>query len=324
MFKVTCIIPSTCTDKTIPYLKKCINSIHNSAKNYVKPTIFVITENQRADKISNLRIDEIIVVRENSGFARMNNKGITKAFRLDSPDYMLLINDDAWVDKDFFKIAIKLIGDFNSDILAPIVYKPGGREIDSYGIEYFNSGYPKNALSKDIETQLLAAACLLIKSSFLKKYKNIYGFFFNTMLYSYIEDVEFSIRAKMIGAKMKKSEKLIAYHVGSLTAGWKSYFVIYQSFRNIIWVTIMTWPLKIILRNIVRILVVQIWFVLFSFRKFGPRLYLRLTYETVQNFPQLISYRSKTISKYFKNIKFQVLFSKFSFRTYGGATIKIP
>ncbi len=325
MLSITCIVPSTCTKRVYPYLSKCISSLYDSAKlAEVKIFIIVVTEN-RNPVIGSLRrqIGKLLSIGRKVGFAKMNNFAIKKSLGLDKSDYYLLINDDAWVDKFFFKVFKDKVKGKDPDIFVPLIYASDGKEIDSFGIEYFTSGYARNALSFDIETTLAPAACVLIKSSFLRKMKRLYGFYFNEILHSYLEDVELSIRAKALGGKIVKERKMKAYHVGSLSFGKKSYFVMYQTYRNILWLILLTWPFKNILKNILSIILVQGWVMYYSTRTWGPKLYLKVVWETFGKLPKLLALRKRILSCYSKDFNFQMLFSKYAFRTYHGITIKI-
>lgn len=325
MLSITCIVPSTCTKRIFPYLSKCIGSLRDSAElAKVKIFIIVVTENPNpATNFLKGQIDKLLSIGKKVGFARMNNFAIKKSFGLDKSDYHLLINDDAWVDKNFFKVFKEKVKGKNTEIVVPLIYASDGKAIDSFGIEYFTSGYARNALSFDVETTLAPAACVFIKSSFLRRMKKLYGFYFNEILNSYLEDVELSIRAKALGGKIVKERKMKAYHVGSLSFGKKSYFVMYQTYRNILWLILLTWPFKNILKNIISIILIQGWVMYYSTRTWGPMLYFKVVWETFTHLPKLLSLRKKVLSVYSKDFNFQTLFSKYAFRTYHGITIKI-
>jgi len=287
----------------------------------IKLEVIVVTENKQAKKSLEKNellplIDELIIAKEKSGFAGMNNLAIDKAIDKFSPDFVLLINDDAQVEKDFFK---KLISDQSiqkADIIAPLILIRETNKLDSFGVEYFKSGYAKNALDTQVKTTLASASCLLVKEKLLQKMKLKYGFYFNDLLYFYLEDVEFCIRAVMLGAEIIKCKVLKVHHVCSASSGQRSYFTMYQTYRNIGWLIIMTWPLKVIFKNMWSILLVQAWIMFYSLKSFGPKLYVNLIIDTIKNLEQLINKRKKIIPAYKKNINFLNMFSPYTFRTY--------
>ena len=323
MVTVTCIIPSLGTGKSIGNLEKCISSLNSSRVEGIKLEIIVISNHPKAD-IGTLRkkVKLFIKTDDNFGYARMNNLAIEQSI-LTPSDYFLLINDDAWVDSNFLKELLIQIKKKSPDIIVPLIFTVDNKKIDSFGVEYFKSGYAKNNISFDIDTQLAAAACLLIKSSFLRKVKKTNGFYFNPILHSYLEDVEFSIRARALGATISKNEKLIANHLGSATYGKRGRFSMYHTYRNIIWLIILTWPKDIIISNLPSIALVQGWVILYSLVSFGPGLYLRVIFETIKNFKKLTDSRAEIVDSYNKSFKFSSLFSNYAFRTYHGKTIRI-
>lgn len=319
-FLIAAII--TTSGKEIFPLKRCINSILRSAKVAdIKILIYIVTDNEklRVDLLG-INIDNFIYVSSHLGFSTKNNIGIQEILSFYTPDFFLIINDDAWLRSDFFN---KFLGFCAYDIVNPIVYREDRISIDSFGVEYFLSGYAKNAHDLKTITQLATASCMLVKTRTLNKIYRNFGFYFNDLLYYYLEDVEFSIRALSVGAKVYKSEKMIAYHYGSLTSGKKSYFTMYQTYRNIIWVILMTWPTAIIMQQILNILVVQLWVLYISVLKFGPLLYLRILVDTIKNLRILLKYRRIIQQGYIKNFKFPEIFSELAFRTYHGHQIII-
>jgi GT2 family glycosyltransferase len=226
------------------------------------------------------------------------------------------------VEKDFFKNSLTLIKKEKPDILVPLTIEREGPRIDSFGIEYFRSGYAKNAPTFDIETQLGAMACLLIGHKLMSKMKSKYGFCLNETLFSYLDDVEFSIRARGLGAKFIKGRDVKVHHMVSYTAGKKSYFVMFHTYRNILWLIIMTWPLPNILRHLYNILLVQGWIFLYGLKSYGPALQIKIVWETLLNLKTLLVRRRKILSGYMKGFDFETILSKYSFRTYHGITIK--
>lgn len=291
-------------------------------------------------KLPENKLDELITAPVNSGFAGMNNLAIKKTIRKYKADFYLLINDDAKVKANFFGNFVKIVKAKSKknkkaaqqkfskmtasklkDFIVPLVYEGESEIVDSYGVEYFKSGYAKNCTSRSLKTTLASASCLLVSGQFLQKMQQKYGFYFNSLLFYYLEDVEFMIRAYMLGARIKKSSKLVVFHEGSVTSGKKSYFTMYQTYRNILWLIILSWPLRSIVKHLGTILLVQAWVIVFSFRSFGPLLYLRLMLDTIRNLRKLFEFRKKTVPNYKKGLDFEAMLSKHAFRTYHGITI---
>ena len=309
--RVTCIIPSTCTGMVLTYLRKCIDSLRKSSElSKVELRVLVVVDSSSVKNPFKSEIDLFLYAGEKPGFAQMNNIGIEEALKTFPPDYILLINDDAWVENNFFTRLIKILKYSKPELICPLVYKGTSSKIDSFGTEYFRSGYAKSAEELNIETTLAPAACLLVKASFLRRVKNVYGFYFNPIFHSYYEDTEFSIRTLMIGGVIKKDVKLVARHFGSLSFGKHSSKVIYYSLRNLVWVIILTWPSRFIFRHFLKIAFIQALFFLEFFQ-----IYLRIFVDTLKNLKQLLVIRGQIVPKYSKDIDFGTLLSRYTFRT---------
>jgi GT2 family glycosyltransferase len=324
MEKITCIISSLCSEKACPILKRCVYSVSKSAsKVRVELRVVVVTNGEHLS-LRGVRknIDLLVRVKNPYSFAKMNNIAIDKALVKFDPNWILLMNDDAYVKDTFFKYFLQAVSNKKTDFVVPLVYNHEGSVIDSFGVEYFCSGHPKNSTNIKIKTQLAAAACLLINTNLLKEMKSKFGFYFNNFLISYLEDVEFSIRAMAIGAKTLKVKDMITYHEVSYTNGKKSNYVMYQSFRNLIWIIIMTWPFKIIIKNIFNIIMVQGLMFVLSVRMLNPWLYIKIWPITIKKLPNLLKLRKKIISAYPKDFKFEKILSPYAFRTNHNVKIK--
>ncbi len=322
--KVVSIIPSLCSEKAYAILKRCIDSLKISAGTYGINLKVVVVTNGEHLVLKGIRKDIDLLVREGNpySFAKMNNIAIDKSLSKYNPDWVLLINDDAYVDKNFFKYFVRAVSKKKMDFVVPLVYNHKGPIIDSFGVEYFSSGHPRNSSKLKQKTQLVAAACLLINSNFLEQMKLKYGFYFNNFLISYLEDVEFSIRAMAIGAKVSKIKEMVTYHEVSYTNGKKSKYVMYQSFRNLVWLIIMTWPSKIIIKNIFNILMVQGFMFITSLRMFDPWLYIKIWPVTLKELPNLLKLRKKITGSYSEEFKFDKILSPYAFRTNHNVKIK--
>lgn len=316
MINVVGIIPTSGSRAAFSSLKRCVSSLLSSAKNKVNLSIVLVTS--EPDSLpGNIKKStaKIVVVSQKSGFAEMNNAALRYSLANLKGDYQLLINDDAWVDKEFFSIFLKILSKNSADLIVPLVKEGRGNKLDSFGIEYFSSGFPKNAVNTRIATTLAPASCLLISTHLIKKLLKRDGYIFNPSLYFYIEDVEFSIRAISCGAKIFKDKGLKAYHIGSQTSLRESYFTYYYSFRNILWVIILTWPLSIIVRHAAKIIIVYGWLLLTTHFKGKRFIFSKITIDTIKNLRVLLNYRRKLLKKYPPNFHFEKIFSPYMFRT---------
>lgn len=324
---VSAIVCYTTIKNNLPLLDNCLTSLKKAAKNYVNLKILVNVETNEKPTFGKTSkyINDILIAKPKSFYTSRHNKSIDFCIKNHNPDYVVLINDDAWVDKNFFKELISCIGD-SPEVVVPLIYRPNNKNLDSFGVEYFQSGYSKNNVFKNIATQLASASCVVISKNGLEKIKKIYGSYFTEIFGWYIEDVELFLRMRIIGAEFLKNKKMKANHIGSSTWGINSYFPSFHGARNTLWTIIINWPKKLIIRNIFNILLMQFWVFAFNTYKHGPKLYLNVIRDTVKNFDQLKIIRKKHLkvseNSDFFNRNNRKIFSSITFRT--KQDIKVP
>lgn len=107
---------------------ECIESINNIVSGKNLNVRFVIVDNNSPDK-SGIKLQEkfaedalvdVIISKENLGFAKGNNIGYKFAKDKYNPDFMLVINNDTIVlQSDFFEKIEKIFNETSFDILGP-------------------------------------------------------------------------------------------------------------------------------------------------------------------------------------------------------------
>ena len=320
--RIVVIIPSTCSDNKVPQLKSCLTSLTERHSNEILlDTIIVSNYKNNSAKISKLKVSKKIFVKTNTGFGEMNNIAIEKAIEIYNPDYILFINDDARVDKNFFKAFLKLFKIKNPDIIIPLVYEEGSEKIDSFGLKYFSSGYSSTVRTINEKSKFVSGSCFAANSTFLIKMIGKYGYCFNPHLYYYYEDTEFSIRAISMGGKIIQSKNIIAFHHSSYNYTKNKNFKFYYSYRNLLWLIILTWPLQLILKNIFKIIIFQFlvfWMLTF---KFGVQMYFKIIQETVHKYKFLLLQRKNNIDKLILGANFNRQMDKRIFCTSKGFCI---
>lgn len=335
MISVVCIIPSTLNFSARRRIRLLCKRLQNSEFKQFKLYFEFVTSQAKnvqgfTQKVLHDAVSEgqysVTVVSKSAGFSDSNNV-IFEKYSNNLPDYFLLLNDDVWLKNNFFEAFVKLTNNEEVDVVAPLVVSiPDSIQkkklvIDSFGVEYFRSGYAKNVISIKQKSELFSASCLFISGKSIEKIKEECGYIFNPLLFYYLEDVELAIRCRQIGLKIKKTEKLVAFHLGSSTSGKRSYFSMYQTYRNMIWLIFLLWPTSVILRNLPNILLVQAWVILYSIRSFGFLMYIKIILDTVKHMRLLLEYRKKHFKSQ-KKYKIESFFTNLSFRTYHGIKIK--
>jgi GT2 family glycosyltransferase len=316
------IVPSTCSDNILPLLLECINSLRKASKGVLDLKIIIVCNRPSNSAIfTKIKHNDLYLAKENAGFAEMNNIAIEKAYNKYKPNYFLLINDDARINNNFFTEFSRTVHNRNVDIIIPLVKNSKGNAIDSFGLEYFSSGFAKTSNNLTAPTHIPSGSCFIIKTSLLRKLKSTFGYYFNETFHFYFEDVELGIRAKILNANTFKSGGMIAYHTGSASSNDRSYFKYFYSYRNLIWTVLITWPTLLIIKNIVKIITFQIIAFIILTYNFGLTIYPKIILDTYQNFNILVKQRNRLLKSYKKGFDIDLLLNKHMLKTKNGTYI---
>ncbi len=326
---IVCIVPSSCTEDIFEKLSMCIESLNHSIKrSSLSHQIIVVTSNNNVPNeieiyLNKNKIKLMRLSSEMNKFSVLNNSVLNIV--LSSNEYrkigaVLFINDDASVADNFFSF----LSSYNLDeqiFISPHILNSNGSATDSFGVQYFSSGYAKNSTNLEDKTTLASASCLVATIGSLKRIIQTYGYIFNPLYDYYLEDVELCIRALMVGVSIKKEKNMKAFHFGSTTSGKKSYFSMFNTYKNVIWTILLTWPIGTILKNIGKIILVQLWTIFFSTINYGPKLYFSVILLTIKNIKTILKYRNNTLSRYDLTPSFEDVLNRHAFRTYHGLYI---
>jgi len=218
-----------------PDLEECLASLkNNDYPNYE----VVIVDNDSKEKLQVSEGLKVIYNNENLGFVGGNNIGIKYALK-NNADYILLLNDDTIVDKQFLS---KMIETGESDDKIGMV----GAKIYSYqdknklwfaGGEInwlYNKGIMRgyNQIDKGQynnleETDYLTGCCLLVKKEVIQKIGGLSEDYF-----AYYEDTDWSLAAQKAGFKTVFVPEAKIWHKGSKSFIQESPQYIYYNIRN--------------------------------------------------------------------------------------------
>lgn len=204
----------------------------------------VVVDNHSPEPIDDLekRFPDVRVIKnsQNLGFAEGNNVGIRYALK-QGADYVLILNNDTKVDKNFLFHLIRQ-GDLinQSGVLGPKIYFAPGYEyhkkrykpqergkvfwyagglIDWNNVYCFHRGVDevdKGQYEKIEETDFVSGCAMLVKKEVFEKIG-----FFDRRYFLYLEDVDFCLRAKKAGFKIiyVPLAKVWHYNAGSSKVG---------------------------------------------------------------------------------------------------------
>lgn len=221
----------------------CVESLKKINGAGIKLTILII-DNGSAQRLNlgnkllgNMRI-EIINNVKNLGFAGGHNVGITHALE-NGAEYIFILNNDTYVDKDFLKELLKVAEKDNKiGILVPKIYFAPGFEFHKNryekedlgrifwyagGIMDWNNIVGRHRGVDEVdngqydtieETELATGCCMMIRSEVFEKVG-----IFDDKYFLYYEDSDLNIRAKNAGFKAVYVPKSIIWHKNAGSAG---------------------------------------------------------------------------------------------------------
>ncbi|WP_066297127.1 glycosyltransferase family 2 protein [Bacillus sp. FJAT-29937] len=205
-------------------IKNCLDSVFNQSFPLKE---VIIVDNQSSDQTLNVvsAFDNVTLIKNNinRGFAGGHNLGINQT----NSDYILVLNPDVILNKDYIKSIIeemeynkkiglatgKLYRNFNGQILdsTGIIIKKNRRAFDRGSGEFDQGQYDQ---LKDIFGVSGAAAMYRRK---MIEDVSIDGQFFDETFFAYKEDVDVSWRAQLLGWKSLFVPGAIAVH----SRGWQ-------------------------------------------------------------------------------------------------------
>lgn len=202
------ILELLCSVKRINYSNYAVIIINNDEK---KIPDFVIKQYANITVIDN---------KKNMGFARGCNQGIAKAIE-DKADYVLLINGDTMVDKNFLQPLLTCCSNDNKTVASPAIYLYNSDKIDNFGgkLIYWLGITKLIKSSESSSPDYLSGSCLLAKTEHFVDVG-----LFDENYFAYFEDVDWSLRARRKGYKLKIIQDSIVWHKSSTSTkegkGW--------------------------------------------------------------------------------------------------------
>jgi GT2 family glycosyltransferase len=223
---------------------ECINSLKKINYNNYKILLIDNASSNESVKILKSKFPKIklIVNKNNLGFSGGCNVGIKYALE-DNADYVLLLNNDTYVDKNFLSELIKVSTlNKNIGVISPFIYYADNpKEIWSSGsFLNRNNTWPfrdDNQHKQDIGqykklryVEFITGCSMLIK----RKVFDTIGFY-NDEYFLYFEDMDFCIRARKKGFKLCTVPQSKVWHkIGQSSKNKEKLYIRYYFIRNII------------------------------------------------------------------------------------------
>lgn len=220
------------------WLKKCLNSL---TKQTYKNFEIIFVDNASKDKsVSYVRANfpkiKIIINKKNYGFAKGNNIGVKKA----KGEYIVLLNNDTYVEKDYLENFIKAFDEIPHLAVAQskIVLMDNPKRIDACGSFWTNStflyhyGFGKDAALAKYNNAYpiftVKGASMIIKKSII----DTIGLF-DDDFWCYYEETDFCHRAWIAGYECWYYPGALAYHhAGGTSKGFDNAYIQFHNFKN--------------------------------------------------------------------------------------------
>ena len=192
---------------------------------------------------------------ENLFFAKGNNVGIKRALKNSKCEYILTLNTDARLDTKWVEVITDFLDGHDDAACAQGLTLQDGdaTKVDSRGIKLDKRGTPiqlgynesrKNTYEIRQVFGVNAAAAAYTRT-FLEKQP--FGTeYFDEDFSMYLEDLDISARAVMLGYTNWFVPEAVAYHVGSASSGGNPKFMLYMTHRNLPLLLWNNFPLRMI------------------------------------------------------------------------------
>lgn len=218
-------------------LRQCLDSIRGQS---FKDIEIIIVDNASTDgsvEMVAMYYPEVKLVRNASNllFCKAQNQGIDTA----KGRFILCLNSDCVLDKDYLKEAFTAIGlDAGIGMVSGKILRMDKKTLDSTGLflgrsrKAIERGYGREDKGQYNEPGYIfgvSGACMFLKKSMLGDIKDEYGYF-DERFGMYYEDLDLCWRAQKKGWKAYYTPKAVAYHERAGTAvaergKWKSNFL---------------------------------------------------------------------------------------------------
>jgi len=217
---------------------------------------FKLTEQEQRQGI------KLITNNKNSGFSGGNNRGIDYSLSRGA-DYILLLNNDTYVDKGFLEQLLSLAKYKNAGLVCPKIYFAKGFEFhknryakkDLGKVIWYAGGYidwdnvfsvhrgldeiDEKQFEKSEPIDFATGCAMLVKRDVFEKVGKLDNDYF-----LYYEDADFSVRVKRGGFKMYYCPKALVFHKNSAASGSGSNLHDYYLTRNQMHFGVMYAPFK--------------------------------------------------------------------------------
>lgn len=229
------------------YLRDCLNSL--SLQSFRDFDVIVV-DNGSADNSLSLLENEfpwvkVVALKENAGFAAGNNIGYRNSYS----KYVATLNNDTIADSGWLESLYKIAetDEGIGMVASKVLLGREGNQIDSAGMLIYPDGMSRQrgrgeadkGQFAEPEEILFPSACAAL---YRREMLDNIGFF-DEDFFTYCEDADLGLRARISGWKAVLAPDAIVRHLYSRTGGGYSLFKAYHVERNRLWVLLKDLPL---------------------------------------------------------------------------------
>jgi GT2 family glycosyltransferase len=183
------------------WVNSCFSSL---VKSNFPIDVFAVDNNSSDDTVEMIRknFPEVSVIenKHNAGFGEANNQAMRIAVKRNA-DYVLLLNQDAWIEPDTIRTLISsLESETSYGIISPLHYNGSGEKLDGAFLNYVNRSYDLEKIKSDpkiFPVEFINAAAWLVSRDCLEKVGG-----FGYLFHQYGEDRDFIQRLRFSNLKI--------------------------------------------------------------------------------------------------------------------------
>ena len=232
----------------------------------------------------------LIMIRNNRnlGFAGGNNVGIRYALKALNPKYILLLNNDTFVDQSFLNELVEAIeADEKIGSVQSLLLRPDGEQVDSLGQGLSRNGAKDIGIGSKYEgladkTEIFGpcAAAALYRSDVLRDVG-----LFDESFFVIFEDVDLSWKIRLKGFSSFLVPSSVVYHKRGVSAGWRtrkpSRTIRYYNIKNWLIIAIRYYPSPLTRHTLRRFLHYLFWCMIYALRLGRSRETFRQLYDSL-------------------------------------------
>jgi GT2 family glycosyltransferase len=230
------------------YLRDCLSSL--SAQTFTDFEVIVVDNGSADDSVALIKKEfprvRVIPLKRNTGFAAGNNVGISAS----SAPFIATLNNDTIAGEAWLTALHEAaLSDERVGMVASKIFLDrDGKELDSVGMLIYPDGMSRQrghgetdrGQFDDAGEVLFPSACAAL---YRRKMLDEIGFF-DEDFFSYCEDSDLGLRARLAGWKAILAPRAVVRHLYSGTMGKYSEFKAYHVERNHFWVLVKVFPLS--------------------------------------------------------------------------------